>query len=782
MGLYAKVLGWVLDHHRLTLRVGAGLLLLVLLAQPPLKIYIELDSMLPDDSEITRSIKDAQRLFGPTDYVVVGLTHRDGLALDEAGARQLARVHATLAAQPGVRPADVISLIAERARVVEPGDDLRIERILRDAGDWNGASGRAQRSSVYRSLLSPDGKSTLLLFRIREPAEGKHAYLTRLRQELEAVRDPAFTLFVGGQPAVLAAMERYSQHVFLVLPLALLLIGLIHFEAFRSLQGLLFPLVTAVVSAQVSSAAVHLAGVRIDAFNGTAPLLIVALTAGHAVQMLKRYNEELAAQVRGLAPGTPGWLAANRRAIEQAFLGIAPVMAAASLVAAASLASLMVFKTPVIRTFGAQAAVGILCGLVVELVFIPALRLRYPPKQPPHSESRVTVWDRIVARCAALSAPGRRRRTVMFGGALFSVCAVLAAQVRVDNSVEEFFAGFTEIRQSERALNERYSGSNVLYVMLEGEAENAATTAYAANFLRRVSDWLLTRPEIGAAVSYADAAAEVGCGLDPAYCARGPLPWTDDALRQFVVLYESGAGAGALDDYLDSRRDAALIRALSRTDSSRFIEALFRDLRAQFGAEVPPGMTMLLGGTAATSLALNQRFLQTKVANMAQIIGIATLVSALLFRSLLMGLLVAIPLIAATVFAFSAMTVIGIPLNVATIFLASLSVGIGADYAIYFGMRLRQFLLQHPDDEVLAVRETFRTAGKAALFVASAVGGGYLGLAANIGFNVHWWLGVLVAAAMLASVSASLTVFPALLLMLRPKSVFSVSSAVRSAP
>lgn len=363
----------------------------------------------------------------------------------------------------------------------------------------------------------------------------------------------------------------------------------------------------------------------------------------------------------------------------------------------------------------------------------------------------------------------------MISAVALSVCGVLAVNVRIDNSVEEYFASFTDIRKAERELNERYAGSSVLYLLFRAEGENAVATAEVANLMRRIEARLQERPEIGTAVSYADAPAEVACGFEPAYCKPGALDWTTASLRQFLALYESGAGADALDDFVTPTRDAALIRVLAKTDSSIFIDKLFKSLHAEFDGQLPAGVTMILGGTGATTLALNQKFIEAKLKNIGQILGIAALVATVLFRSLLMGLLIAVPLLAATVFAFAVMTVAGIPLNVATVFIAAISVGIGADYAIYFGVRLRDFLLNGDGDVQAALAATYRTAGKAALFVASAVAGGYLGLIASIGYNVHLWLGVMVSMAMLASVIASLTLFPALLLMLRPHAVFGGS-------
>lgn len=774
---YTRLLVRLLAHRRTVLALGALLLVLVLLGLPAPRIYIELDTMLPEDSEITRTIRIAREVFGSTDYVVIGLAHDTGMALDAGGAALLVQVHEWLAALPGIARADVVSLVSDRVRHVASADgEARIERVLRDARDWPGALERARASPISASLLSPDGRATLLLLRIIEPPEGKRAFIEKLRADLEALMPAGFHVVVGGQPSVFAALERYSQNVFVVLPFTLLLIGLIHYEAFRSMQGLAFPLVTAVSSAGVATAVMNVFGLRIDGFNSVAPIVIVALTAGHAVQMLKRFNEALLVAATANPPRTADdWTALNHLAIERSFVAIAPVMVAASLVAAASFASLIVFRMPVIRSFGLYAALGILAGLMIELIFIPALRLAFPARQLPACEARSGFWDRIVIAFARCALPAARRRTIVIGTLLLAASGWLGANVRIDNSVEEYFARYTTIRKTERELNERYAGSSVLYLLFRGTAPDTLTTADAANLLRTIAYDLRQRPQIGAVSSYADAAGEVACAFVPEDCRKGSLSWSTASLRQFLTLYEAGAGADALDDYLNPTHDTALIRVLAKSDSSQFIDSLFRDLHGRYDRALPPGVTMLLGGTGATTLALNQRFIEMKLFNIVQMLGIAAVVAMLLFRSVTIGLLVLVPLIASTSFAFAVMTLAGIPLNVATVFIAAVSVGIGADYAIYFGVRLREFLREPGMSIESAVAQTYATAGKAALFVASAVAGGYLGLVASIGYNVHLWLGVMVAVAMLASVIAALTLFPALLLTLRPRAIFGVS-------
>src|SRR5207249_10738151 len=93
-------------------------------------------------------------------------------------------------------------------------------------------------------------------------------------------------------------------------------------------------------------------------------------------------------------------------------------------------------------------------------------------------------------------------------------------------------------------------------------------------------------------------------------------------------------------------------------------------------------------------------------------------------------------------------------------------VGTGADNAVYFRCRLRE---ERASGEALeeAIERTLDTSGMAILFVSSAIAAGYLTLC-FAGFAYHIRLGTLVALAMAVSSAGSLTVLPALLLVIRP--------------
>src|SRR5436189_2486494 len=136
---------------------------------------------------------------------------------------------------------------------------------------------------------------------------------------LNACDDGTFDYRLSGPVVFLSQLSAYAGRMILYFPLALLVIGLVHYEAFRTLQALFLPLLTALLSVLWAVGLMGLLGVPLDPFNTTTPILILAVAAGHAVQVLKRFYEEFdrthdvaAALAESPARVRPGIVAAGR--------------------------------------------------------------------------------------------------------------------------------------------------------------------------------------------------------------------------------------------------------------------------------------------------------------------------------------------------------------------------------------------------------------------------------------------------------------------------------------
>ena len=346
-----------------------------------------------------------------------------------------------------------------------------------------------------------------------------------------------------------------------------------------------------------------------------------------------------------------------------------------------------------------------------------------------------------------------------------------ATWVKIDNSQKALFYGKLVEKQDDEKLNTRMAGSNAVYLLIEGKEADAIKSPKILQAMESVQEFLGREALVGKTVSLADFIKRIHRAMNAEHPEFDVIPTDQNLIAQYLLLYSTSGEPGDFDSYVDYYYQNANILAFVKTDSTSEIDALSKRLMAFAETQFGPEVRVQVGGGTTGSIALNEVMIREKLLNIAQIMGVVFLISSLLFRSFIGGALICVPLVATVLANFGALGLFGIPLQIFTALVSAMAVGIGADYAIYLSYRIREEL-ERGGSEVEAVRGAFASAGKAILFVSSAVAGGYAVLVLSFGFLLHLWMGILIALAMLASSISALTLFPALILTLKPKFIF----------
>jgi hypothetical protein len=289
--------------------------------------------------------------------------------------------------------------------------------------------------------------------------------------------------------------------------------------------------------------------------------------------------------------------------------------------------------------------------------------------------------------------------------------------------------------------------------------------------MEELQHFLEAQPYVGKAVSITDFIKRMNQAMhadDPAYFK---IPESQELVSQYLLLYSMSGEPGDFDSYVDYGYRLANLTVFLKTDSSAYVEKLIGMINVFSASHFDKDIHIRIGGSVPQGAALNEIMVHGKILNILQIAAVVFIISSFIFRSGIAGLLVLLPLLIAVLTNFGLMGWTGIPLNISTSLTSAMAVGIGADYAIYLIYRIREEL-SAGIDETIAVRNVITTAGKAILFVAIAVSAGYGVLLLSFGYNLHMWLAILIAAAMIMSSLSALLLIPALILTFRPKFIF----------
>jgi predicted RND superfamily exporter protein len=767
---FERYVDWVVRHRRFVVVAMLAMTGFWGSQLPALRVEIDPDANLPQDHPYIRALKTLEDTFGEKNLVVIGIFPKNGTIYSAPFLAKLQHITRRVAEVPGLIRSTYLSIPAPLVKSIEgDGETLLVRQVLEGTATTAAKIAEVRRrlhaNSFYLgTIVAKDDSAAAIIanFRLSPEMPGYPEIQNRLDQVLSEENDGTFDVYFGGTVALNAGLARITERTVLLFPVALLIIALLHYEAFRTIQGMVLPVLTAILAVVWSLGLMGFLRIPLDPFNTTTPILILAVAAGHAVQILKRYYEEYERYRDAHV------------AVRVAVAKVGPVMLTAGVIAALSFFSLTAFRTAVIRNFGLLAGFGILATLLVELTLTPALRAILPAPQRDElaREARSgRLLASILGRLAAFVSA--RPGTVVAASLLvIAVAAVGAARIHVDTTFKRQFPRGHPVRLADDILGRTFSGTNTLVFLVEGPVEGALNDPAALTAIEGLQRFVETDPDVGKTLSILDYVKEMQRALNG---GRAEIPPSADLVSQYLFLYSMSGGPEDLNSQIDLEHRRAAVRVFLRSDSTAYGEQLLARVRERVAATFPPGYVVNYSGTIASSAALTEAMVQGKMLNMLQIGTIIIAVSGLMLRSLLGGLLVATPLAVAVLMNFGVMGFLGIPLDVITSPIAAMAVGIGSDYAVYFLFRFREELAVSRT-ATLALASTMQTSGKAIVYVSSAIAGGYLVLCSS-GFVFHIELGTLVALAMVVSSLAAITLLPALALIVKPRFLFAPSPA-----
>ncbi|MGI4840740.1 MAG: outer membrane lipoprotein-sorting protein [Janthinobacterium lividum] len=741
-----------------------------------LKVIIDPATLAPQGHPLIKSTNQVEKIFGSKYLMLIGITPKQGDIYQPHVLETVSAITRQLDATPGVVRSTLLSLGSHQAKGIEgTAEGMEARQLLGEPGepvDYAALRKTLADNPVYQNaVISADGRTAAILVELKERSDGFSNMVAPIHKVVDAFQSDDYTITYGGNPVYLEKTEQFANRINILFPIAILVIGLLHFEAFRTKQGLILPLVTALMAVMWGTGFMGVLGQSMDIFNSPTPILILAVAAGHAVQLLKRYYEEYA-RLRQAGELSPD--AANRQAVVNSIAGVGPVMLIAGSIAAIGFFSLLVFDIATIRAFGIFTGVGILSAMLLEMTFIPAIRslLKPPGDKALRLEQEQRIWDRIPAAAARWVIDPTRRKSMFVLYFLATVGLVLAMQnVVIDNATKNFFSANLDIQKDDAFLNQQLGGTNSLYVMVEGQAPDAIKRPDVLTAIANLQHFAQTRPEVGKTLSIVDFVRRMNQAMHADDRAFSTVPTSENLISQYLLLYSMSGEPGDFDSYVDYSYRRAKVTLLLKTGNNAVVKKLLDALQSEADRTFPTDVKVSFGGDVAQTVALTDTLVNGKIRNIVQV-GLAIfLISALVFRSAFAGLIVLTPLALSVVAVFGIMGLLHIPLNIPNSLISAMAVGIGADYAIYILYRLRE-QVRSGEEPAAAVRNTLATAGKASLFVATAVAGGYGVLALSLGYNVHLWLSMFIVIAMLVSVCASLTLVPALALAFKPAFIF----------
>jgi uncharacterized protein len=781
----------VVKHPWITIAIIFALTGTILVHAGQLQLRLEPDAQIPPDHPLVKVGQMIQKEFGGKYIGAIIIYPKHGTIYTKKVFQKIKAITDRANNLPGLRPNGVVSLVSENLRDIQgSGGMLKVEPYVSDipATEEEFAELRKRLQNNYditRGFVNKDGTATTIVidFNDFDAAGGSKNCQPALEKIVAPERDAETDITVTSMPAMVYWFLIYSQRATIVFILTVIVIAWLQFRAFRTFQGMLIPLVTALLGVGWAMGMMGWVKADIDPWNSIIPILVLAIAAGHSTQILKRYYEEYNRIRREKPDLTPK--ACNREAVIEATTRVGSVMLAAGGIAAISFGSLITFEMPSVQSFGKGVAFGILASLLIEMTFIPALRsvLPAPTEKQAAKEKSRAFFDPILYWLADRIRTGRDGWIIAVSLGLFVLGLAGAFRMQVNNSMDaQFFPGTDLWRRFEPGPDKEGSfldgvhlaakktvGAYGLFIRFETPKPEGIKDPDVLRRIERIENFIKARTNefsVGAVISVVDFIKIMNRAMNDDDPKQAVIPATHDAVAQYLLLYTMSGPGGDIERFVDFDYQRSLMRVYLKTDDSQNIVRLIELVRAEIKEAFKGSKTIAeVGGGTAYMIALNETIVRDKILNMIQLASIIFVVTTLFLRSFVGAFLVLVPLLSSVVINFGIMGWFNIWLSMGTATISAIAVGIGADYAIYFIFRTREEY-HRTGNKREAAAVTLTTSGKAIASVATAIAAGFLCVPFT-GSKLHFLMGLLVALMMVSSCLGAVALMPAILVRIK---------------
>jgi uncharacterized protein len=563
-----------------------------------------------------------------------------------------------------------------------------------------------------------------------------------LREIVETTPGPEKVYYAGFPFQMLDISDIITADLLKLIPVCALVVILTLLISFRSVQGVLLPLATVLISSTWTLGIMSFLRIPLTVISDVIPVILMAVGSAYSIHVVSRYNE-----ISGQEDDRG---AVTHKALRHV---IVPVLLAALTTIIGFLSFIFGSYLTLIREFGVFCSLGIFFALVVSLTFVPAV-LSLLPRCGHQKTSRVskpaTFLQQGMESIAGLMI--RTDRLMIIAGCIIAA-AGLAGIPRIERkaAVLDYFKDNTRIRKAERIMRDEFGGSLPIQVLVKGDMKDPRVL----HKMKRMQRFLDSLPDVNKAQSVADLIERMNDVL-------GDGKMIPDSREKVANLWFMLEGEPVMDQMVNQAADEGLIQATVANVNTSQVRTMVRDIERYIEAADTSVCTFTQTGMHVIYRNLDVSIFNSLFQSLGISIFLIYVCVMLMLRSAAGGLLGLIPIGLTLLVIFGFMGYTGIPLDIVTVLIGSVSLGIGIDYTIHLINRFRiEYRVSH--DPQVALRHTLRTTGAAIVINALAVIAGFLVLLLADLVPLQQF-GLLVALTMAASACTALTVLPSVMM------------------
>ncbi len=617
--------------------------------------------------------------------------------------------------------------------------------------DFDRLRGNIEANAMYKgSIVSEDETSCLIVFTLSDDANVNTVAQAVIDRTTE-LNLPEKLYYIGSPMLITYIAQLMKKDLSALLPIALVLIALILFVSFRTWNGVILPLTTAIISIVWTLGLMALLGFSMSMISNNIPMILLAVGSAYSIHVVNRIQ-----LLRNQGNPFP-----VKAALSYVMI---PVVLAAVTTAIGFVSFIFGAYLEMIKDFGIFTAVGTFVACLLSIFFVPAVLETSGRKSKPLKESETTeritrdhkAWSDKFLRPLKAFLMVRPKQVLVAWGLVIAASLFGIFFITRSVDIQDYFKKGNPTRQAEQIMVEKFGGTKPVFVHFKGNMQDP----WVLNTMMRASAYMEESPEIYNSMSVAKLIAEINLAIT----GNREVPAEADMIQQLWFLLD---GNEIMQRFVSEDLTEGIIISKFRSPDNKSKKEFAAYMQEFIESNSKEDCQIQVTGMPFVDITMDQSLVNSQIGSISIAIVFVILIVGLILRSLKSGVYAALPIVAAILMLFGLMGLTGISLNMATVLVASVALGIGIDYSIHVISHFNQ-AYEYSSDLNHAIDEAVIVSGRAIIINVISVSAGFLVLVFSEMVPLQYF-GILIAISMFSSSFGALTMLPAILILSKKK-------------
>ena len=265
-----------------------------------IEMYTTFADLLPEDHPYIQVHNRYWKTFGGANVVLLSVEATQGDIFNTRTLEKIKALTELIERTPGANNYQIFSIARQKVKDVRATAwGIEVEPVMWPDVPRSAEEIQRLRNLVYANptvmgrLSSEDGKAALITAAFNEERLDYAALFGRVRQAIKELEDSTTRIHAAGEPILYGWIYYHLGSIAQIIALTCLSIFVILAVYYRNLNGILIPVLSALVTFIWGTGFTALMGYNFEPLILVVPFLIAARTISHSIQFRERFFEEL---------------------------------------------------------------------------------------------------------------------------------------------------------------------------------------------------------------------------------------------------------------------------------------------------------------------------------------------------------------------------------------------------------------------------------------------------------------------------------------------------------